>query len=649
VSQLPIASVDRKDISMLQKIRDSITGWVATVVLMLLVIPFAFWGVDSYFGASAVNWAAKVDGVDISTTELTQEYQARLSRLQQVWGDSFDSSLIDDVELRRSALDVLINDTLLTERVIRDRYTVSDRALIEQIQAMTMFQVGGEFDADAYDRLIRTQSSWGTPERFEEAFRQSLAKQQLQSAIVASSFALPSEAERSQALRVQQRQVTWLEFNTAAFAPTITVTDEEIASYYASNQDDYLTEEMVDIAYVTIGAEDLRADAGYTEAELHAFYLDRANQQLAPERRFVRHILIDSGSDGLEAAQATIASLRDRIEAGEDFSALAAEYSTDAGSAPAGGELGWVEEEMLPGAFGSAVFSMAEGELRGPVSSEFGAHLILVEQIEAPTALPFEEVRAEIEVEFQQIRAEERYYDLRERLADLSFQNPTALEPVADALGLELQFYNGLTRQGGDFGITTSDDVVRAAFDPRVAEEGENSDPLELDGRRVVVLRVTRHQPAVPHELAEVMDDVRQDLIQERANELARAEAERVAAALAEGADAAALAAGSNGILTEDLVITRAGVGISPWIVRAAFSAPRPVGGVNWTGAVEVAGGHAALMLTHVMDGPVDEEATLIRRGQLETNAGNSEFNTYVDDLRAAADVSIREEALEQP
>jgi peptidyl-prolyl cis-trans isomerase D len=634
---------------MLQKIRDSITGWVATVVLMLLVIPFAFWGVDSYFGASAVNWAAKVDGVDVTTTELTQEYQSRLARLQQVWGESFDPSLIDEVELRRSALDVLINDTVLTGQVVRDRYTVSDDLLIERIREMPMFHVGGSFDAVAYERLIRTQSSWGTPDRFEEAFRQSLAKQQLQSAIVSSSFALSTEADRSQALRAQQREITWLEFTTSSYVAGVTVTDEELAEYFSDHQDSYLTDEIVDIAYVSIGAEDLRSEQGFTEAELHSYYLDQADQELAPERRFVRHILIDADSAGLAAAQATVSDLRDRIDAGEDFAALAAEFSTDAGSAPSGGELGWVEREMLPGAFGDAVFDMGEGELRGPVSSEFGAHLIQVQQIEAPIARPFEEVRDELEIDFREMRAEERYYDVRERLADLSFQNPSALEPVAEALGLELQFYNGLTRQGGDFGIATSPQVIEAAFEPRVAQEGENSDPLELDGRRVVILRVTRHAPAVPHLYETVADQVRDDLIQERADEMAEAAAEAAAAALKDGADAASVAASTGGLLTEDFVIPRSGAGVSPWVVRAAFSAPRPVDGVSWSDAVVMTGGHAAVMVTRVIDREPDPVAALARQSQLETNSGNSEFNAYVDDLRAAADVSIREDALESP
>ena len=637
---------------MLQKIRDSITGWVATVVLTLLVIPFVFWGVDSYFGASAVNWAARVDGVEVSNTDLTQEYQSRLARLQQIWGDSFDLDIVDTAELRRSSLDVLINDTLIAERVIRDRYSVSDSALEERIREMPMFQVGGSFDPDAYERWVRTQSSWGTPAVFEEAFRQSLAKQQLQNAIKASAFALDPEARRSQTLRAQQRQITWLQFSVTAYVPGMDVSDEEVSAFYQAHTDAYLTEETVDIIFITVGVEELRAGLEYTEAELHAYYLDRADQELAPERRFVRHILVESGADGdgLAAAQATIVELSARVGAGEDFAALATEFSADAGSAAAGGELGWVEQEMLPGAFGDAVFDMAEGEVRGPVVSQFGAHLILVEQVEAPTARPFEEVRGALEVEFRDRLAEERYYDIRERIADLSFQSPSSLEPVADALGLEIQYYNGLTRLGGDFGVATAPEVVQAAFEHRVAEDGENSDPLELDGRRVVVLRATRHEPAVPHPLDEVASQVRQDLVQERAATRAQEDAERVAVALAAGEDPATLAVESGGILTQDLIITRAGAGVSPWLVRAAFKAPHPVDGARWAGSVELSGGHAALMVTRVIAGPadaVDADAVLARQGQLAINAGNSEFNAYIKDLRAAADVTIRPEAIE--
>jgi peptidyl-prolyl cis-trans isomerase D len=637
---------------MLQKIRDGITGWVATVVLMLLIIPFAFWGVDSYFGASAVDWAAKVNGVEVSSQDLTQEYQTRLTRLQQIWGDSFDPEILDTEALKRSALDVLINDALITEQAIRDGYSVSDSALIERIHAMPVFQVGGEFDADAYERLIRTQSSWGTPARFEDGFRQSLAKQQLQSGISTSAFALEAEAARSQVLRAQQRQITWLQFDAATYFADIQVSDEELAEFYAAHTDAYLTDESVDIAYITVGAEELRADLEYTEADLHAYYLDRADQELAPERRLVRHILIETDPDDLAATRATVEALKARVEAGEDFAALAAEYSVDAGSAAAGGELGWVEAEMLPGAFGDAVFDMAEGEVRGPVLSEFGAHLIQVQQIEAPTAIPFEEVRDGMEADFRDQLAEERYYDVRERIADLSFQNPLSLEPVAEALGLEIQFYNGLTRRGGDFGITTAPEVVEAAFERRVVEDGENSDPLELDGSRVVVLRATSYAPAVARPLDEVASEVRRDLVRERAVARAEADAQRAATAMAAGRDPAALAVEIGGVLTADLVITRAGVGVSPLLVREAFAAPRPVGESHWAGTVELDAGYAALMVARVIDSTVDEadtDALLARRTQLTTNAGNSEFNTYVEDLRSVADVSIRPDAIQQP
>jgi len=637
---------------MLQQIRDSITGWIATVVLMLLVIPFAFWGVDSYFAGGSANWAAKVDGVEISTSDLTQEYQSRLGRLQQLWGEAFDESIIDQTELRQSALDALINDALLTEQTISEGYAISDQRLIERIHAMPGFQVGGEFDADAYERLIRTQSPWGTPARFEDALRQNMAKEQLRAAIAGSAFALGRDARRSQALRAQQRVITFVRFSTASFIPEVAATAEEVADYYAAHTDDYLSDETVDIAYVMISPEDMRQDVDFTEADLRAYYMDRADQELAPERRLVRHLLIAADQDGLATAQATVEELKARVEAGEDFATLAAEYSDDAGSSPDGGSLGWVEPEMLPGAFGDAVFSMAAGELRGPVASEFGAHLIEVQQIEAPTVLPFEEVRDSIAAEYRAYLADQRYYDVRERMAELSFQTPGSLDPLADALGLQINYYNGLTRNGGDLGLTLDPTVIDAAFQTRIAVDGENSDPLELADQSVVVLRVSNHLPAMPKALDEVREQVRQDIIGERAAAAAQAESERVAAALAAGEDVASASDGTLGALTRDLVITRAGEGLSQRLVRAAFAAPRPVGDTHWAGSVELSDGYAALLVTRVIDADmeaVDAAALTSRRGQMASSAGSSEFNTYVDDLRAAADVSVRPEAVEQP
>lgn len=633
---------------MLQNLRDTITGWIAGVILGLLIIPFAFWGVDSYFTGAFATWAAKVDGVEVENQTLQREYQSRLLRMQQIWGDAFDPAFLDEDGLRQASLDALIRDTALSTRIIDDRYEVSDEELTERVRQIPQFQVGGEFDLEAYRRFLRVQGM--SPAQFEDRYRLDLAKQQLADAIVGSAFVLEQEARTAEALRGEQRTMSWIHLRNDHFVPSIVVSDEDVLAHYEANSDRYMTAETVDIVYLTVAAEMLRGSVEYSEEELREYYQDQAEQTLAPERRRARHILINADDASMPAASAQISELRARVEGGEDFATLAQQHSQDAGSAASGGDLGWMESEMLVGAFRDELFAMEAGELRGPVETEFGSHLILLEEIEAPAALSFEEVRYDVELEFADYRAREAYYDLRERLAELVFENPSSLDPAAEALGLELQAYNGLTRAGGDFGVASAREVVEEAFREEVVELGENSDPIELPGDRVVALRVTGHAPSVVRPFEEVAEAVRRDLILQRADELAAAEAERVAAAMGEGQDPETLAADVGATIVGPLTVGRSGSNLTPQVAAAVFEAPRPAEGEVWHGVVPLFEGYGAVVVSEVISvDPADQsdDAVLSRRTAMDARIGTSDYVAYGDDLVDAAEVEIREGALD--
>src|ERR1044072_1653979 len=346
---------------MLQTMRDKITGWVASIFLGAIAVVFVFWGID--FQSSNASFAAKVDGERIPVETVRRAWQQRQSQLQQMLRNELPPEMAKAQQT--ALLDQYIQQTLLTKRANDLGYKVSDAVLAKRVMDIPQFQVDGKFSADRYNALLRSNGL--TESRFEADLQTEIMIDQLQSAVVDSSFALPYELERRYALEKQQREVDYALIATSDFLPTVTVTDEQIQKYYEQN----------------------------------------GNQFKTAERRQGRHILI-TATDGLDdaAAQKKAQELTEKAKAGADFAQLAKENSKDPGSAPQGGDLGWAQKGMFVGPFEDALFSMKPGEIRGPVKTQFGYHVLQLENVEAGRQQTFEEARAEVEAEYRKDKAQ---------------------------------------------------------------------------------------------------------------------------------------------------------------------------------------------------------------------------------------------------
>jgi peptidyl-prolyl cis-trans isomerase D len=633
---------------MLQRIHDSLTKWVVVVVLGLIAFSFIFWGVD--FGLTGVTtFAARVNGEDVPLTEFDRELQARQSQYQQI----YRTEIPEDVrrELRLAVVEDLVRDTALKQRVEEQGYRVSDARLAQSIREIAAFQVDGQFSMDVYQGLLANQGL--TPTAFETLQRQSLEVGDLQNGVADSTFLTPAEFRRYIELYNQRREVAYALFDIGAFTSNVTIDDEAIASRYENNQASYQTPESVDLEYIELALADVAATVELTEEDLRAAYEEERERFETAEERRASHILIEVADGDEAAASAAAEGVATRLRNGEDFAAVAAEVSADAGTKAQGGDLGWIGRGMLVGPFEDALFAMQVGDLSPPVRTEFGFHIIRLDELRAGELQSFEVVRDELAAETRTRRAENEFYDRANMLGDAAFDAYNELATVATSAGLPLKTLMGFPRSGDSSAFANSAAVVQAAFADEVVDSGRNSELIELADDHVLVLRVAAHHVPTAKPLDEVREQIREELARERAQELAEEAAQAFLAGIEQGEDPIGLAAAHTGNWTPAAWVTRTDSAAPTEVLSAAFGMPKTAAGVAQREIVALAnGGQAVVIVTGVEAGePTSMTQTERdqRQQQLADQAARAELTGYAGNVREAATVRIPEEILNPP
>lgn len=628
---------------MLQKIRDKITGWVAGTVLALLAVTFVFWGID--FGTAARDEAATVDGEAIPLTQFRTAYQNRLNQFQQYYQDEIPDAMRE--QIRENVLEGMVRSSLLRQRAEQSGYRVSDTAVRESIESLPVFQVGGEFSRDIYYARLRNQGL--SPAGFEAEQRNLLELNQLQEAITRTAFATPAEVRRFVKLEKEQRELAWIEFPAAAYADGVTVEDAAIDEYYAAHEDEFRTPETVTLTYVELRADDLSEDVDISAQELEEYFTSVADRYSTPEQRRANHILIEVDDEtSEEEARNTAEQVLARAQDGENFSALAKEYSDDTGTADAGGDLDWLEPGMFSGPFDDALFSMRPGEIRGPVRSEYGFHVIELTDIRPGETRTLDDVREELTAELKTERAEERFFGRAEALADAAFETPGELDSVAEELGLELHRVPGFSRTGGGGEIGANPVVIDAAFDEAVLVDGQNSPILELAEDHAMVVRVSDHQPSTVKPLDDVRDQIRAELTRIRAQQKAVDAGAKFRDKVNEGADPRQLAVELDLKYEPPRYVGRAEPEVPTALLGEIFRAPQPDGDDPTVGGLALNDGdYAVYLLSGVREGDyaaLSDTDLETRRQQIARTRGTSEFSAYVEVLRADASVKVNDD-----
>ena len=630
---------------MLQEIRERAQGWVAWAIVILISVPFALWGIQSYLGVGGEPVVAKVDGTEITERQFEQNVQRTRMQLRERLGASYDPELFGGQRLRQEVLDGMVRDLVLLETSADMGLHVADQTLRAAILAEPAFQRDGQFDKSTYERVLELQGL--TPAAYEDDLRRRLLSSQLQRAVFATAIVTDAEVARMARLSGQKREVAYVHLPGESFRSDEQPTDAAIQAFYDEHPDRFMTPEQVRLEYLLLDAKDLVSDQAVDDANLREAYQARLDEFREPERRRLRHILlavpVDADDAVAQDAKTRLNAIRDRILGGESFSAVAEEISEDPVSAAAGGDLGLVERGMMDPAFEQAAFALEEGVVSEPVRSQFGYHLIEVSDIEGGEPRPFEDVRDELAAELNGSGSESAYFDLAERLANLTFETPDSLVPAAEELGLTLQTTDWLGRDGAEDGPFRSQRLVGAAFSEDVLVMGNNSEVIEPepDVLQAVVLRVAEHRESQAQPLEEVRDEI-VDILQARAaSEAAEAAAEQMAARINGGASLETVADGHT--VEQPGLVERNDPNVPAAARALAFRLPRPDDeGVSASSVPDDAGGAFVVAISAVEDGDpaaLSEPMRVAESRSLTSMWARSSYEHLVDDFEARADI----------
>ncbi len=515
---------------MLSAIRNKSKGWVAYLIVGLITVPFALFGIQDYVSRSANNSIATVDGEDIDINIYYQELNTQQRNLQQQLGAAYTQE-IDDA-IKQTLLDSMINEKLIENYANSlDIVTLDDevKSVIELNQA---FSVDGEFSEDRYTQLLRLNSY--SPAGYELAQSKSLTREQIKRNLSGSAFMSSIQIDQLNDLASQQREVSYIALNTSNYLDQVSVSKDQISDYFNENRSSFIEGRKVKVDFVELTLDAMDEPESPTNDDLQNLYDDNAELYTNSERRRAQHILVESE----ELAN----DLLKQINQGADFAELAKSNSEDSSSSEEGGDLGFFEKELMGAEFDEAAFAMNIGDVSDVVATDYGYfHIIRLTDIEAETMQAFNEVEGQLAALYIKNAKEKLLFSSLEEFINLSYEE--SLDMVADQFGLELQssdyFGNGSSQYDAKF--------VASAFSPSVIDDGENSEVIEIDSEKFVVLALSDLQSERERDLVEVEDQIESTLKIASAKEVIEDIAESIASAFSNGDDQTA-----NSLISEN-------------------------------------------------------------------------------------------------
>ncbi|MDD5394087.1 MAG: SurA N-terminal domain-containing protein [Thiothrix sp.] len=627
---------------MLQNIHDKAKGWIAYAIVGLITIPFALFGINSYFEGGGKLSAAVVNGEEIPV----QAVQNALLEMKQQFGGKLPAGL-DDAALKTAALDSVINQTLMQQKIRDGGYRASNQEVADAIAAIDVFQKDGKFDKQTYENLLKTQRR--DPADFEARVRTDLSQQQLRGAVLDTAFLPKAEAERYQSLRNQQREVELFTLKAADSQAQAQVTDEQVSQYYTQNKASFMTEEKAKLAYLEMKRDDLAAKIAVDEPTLKKWFEENAEHFVQPEERTASHILVSVADPAKDAdAKKRIDALYADMQAGKrTFEDIAKTDSDDKVAAEKNGLIGTIVTSDWGPEFVKAVSALKAGETSAPVKTEAGYEIIRITELKPAVQKTFEQARATVEQDYRKEQADKEFADKADQIQKLAYENDGALEPVSKAVGLTIQQSDWITRSQGQ-GVAADEKVRTAAFAEDVLKSGKNSDMLELADGHAVVVRVINHEDSTQKPLDAVKAEIRTSLLAQEARKLTAQKGEDLLKKLTAAQAWSVLTASGLGAETaveKPGLVGRTGSALAPEVADQLFSMTQPAAGkASWSSVVLANGDYVVMALKSVKAGETALDAA--SGAVYDQSTGSRELDAMLQGLRETADIVTHPENL---
>jgi peptidyl-prolyl cis-trans isomerase D len=618
---------------------------VVQIILALIILPFAFWGVESYirnvgFGGDSV---ATIGGGKVSQAEFRDALREQQDRLRSSLGGR-DPSLLDTPELRRAILDSLVQRRLLDQYASGMKLSITDQQLVSFLSSVPQLQVDGKFSPERYDALIAAQGK--SKARFETEIRHDMVIQQAIAGIGNASISGRATADRWLAAQLEEREVSEAALPADSYIAQVKLAPDAVKNYYEANKKRFEVPEQLRAEYLVLSRESLSDQIAVSEDEIKAWYASHPERYKVPEERRASHVLISVGAkasaEEVKAAEAKAAeALALAKKSPGDFARLAKQYSQDPGSAAKGGDLDWFGRGAMVKVFDDAVFSMKEGQISDLVRSDFGFHIIKLTGIRAERSRPLEEVRGEIAAELKAATAAKKYAEIAEGFSNMVYEQSDSLAPAAEKYKLTIQKSDWLRKGAAAPGPLGNSKLVAALFSDDALKNKRNTEAVEVAPNVLVSARVLEYKPAAQQPLEMVEPTIAQFLTHEEAAKLAAQDGEQKLARLNKG-EKLELAWGKPRTFTKALAAE-----LSPEAQGAIFKADAAKLPVY--AGVASGGNYKLFRISQVKPFVVEASDTpqvRAMRGQYARLVAEEELAGWIAGLRAKYPVEINQSAL---
>ncbi len=598
---------------MLQNIGDKLKShrWLATPILGLLALIFAAWGAYGIVNISFApqDYGLKINGERISAETLNRAWQERQAQYAQALNGA-PLSPAQTQALQQQLVSEYIRQTVLRQRAQAAGYRASEAEVMAAYRNEQAFQVNGKFSPQAAQTMLEQVGM--TPQQYEAERRQSLQISQLTEGIQLSDFLTSAELNRIYALENEQREIRYALLPAERYGAAAKPDEAQIKAWYEAHPNDYMSPESVRLQYAVLSLDSIASQVSVKPEDLEAWYEKNKSRYSENEKRHAHHILVsiadakDPKSDA--AALAKAQQLLSELKSGKDFGELARKSSADPASAAQGGDLGWAEQNAYVAPFADALFKLQPGQLSEPVKTQFGYHIIRLDEIRPAHVLSLSDNRPKIEVDYRRSVASEMFGDREEQLQQkLEQRSGGDLSALASEFGLQLGEVKDFTRAGAP-PLGGKPDLIQAVFNDDVLSGNRIAGPVALADDRLVIFKVLEHHASAPQPLASVHDEVAAAVRKDASTRAAKAAADQAVKRLESGDDFDAVIKGLGVTAAPGAFVGRADPQLPIQVREAAFNAPHPAAGKPEFRALALDnGGAAILMLSSVRAGAAGE------------------------------------------
>ncbi len=613
---------------MMDNLRAASNHVVLKVILGLIILSFVLTGVGNYLIGGNGDYAAKVNGHEISRAELEQAFNSERNRQQQMLGDQFSQLASNDgyiQQMRQQALSQLVDQALLDQYISDLHLGISDEQVKQAIFNQKAFQTNGKFDNAKYNGLITSMGF--SADQYAEALRKQLLNQQLINAIANTDFMLKDETTKLTDLVSQQREIRQAVINVNALAAKQTVTDDEIAQYYQQHQNSFMAPEQFRVSYIKMDAAAMQQPV--SEADIQSWYDQHKADYSQPQRS--RYSIIQTKTE------AEARSVLDALKQGGDFASLAKSKSADPISARKGGDMGWLEPATTPDELKNASLT-EKGQLSDVIKSSVGFLVVRLDDIQPEQVKPLAQVHDVIADKVKQEKALDAFYKLQQKVSEAASNDNESLAGAAQASGLNVSETGWFTRDDVPADLDF-DAVKQAVFSGGLTGQngapGNNSDIISVDGDRAFVLRISEHKPEAVKPLDQVKAQVTDRIKHDKATQQAKAQADKLLAELKAGKSEALSAAGLT--LSSSKVVDR---NAQDPIAQTAFSLPQPADNKpSWGTGEDMQGNVVLVALDKVSAGSLPQnQVDEMIKGVTQNNAQIA-FEALLENLRKEAKI----------